>query len=705
MEIITGKSIQKLISERKPTCDKINEVKDILLFKIIFDKAQGKDQEERFNSAIKQLEGMRQSFEEKKQTFEDICKENENIFGEIKDILSKKEESESDEKIKQITNYLNLNDKDEKNLTIIFKSKKYEMEVKSIIYFFKIFQVENLDLPGNIELSTMKLTQLKETLKELKEKEIYDYKSNSKYYKIFTSIYEKEEALDFLIKKTNSNIDYLKDRLDPTNKRMTLKNIEDTIECLNEFKILVNLNGSQMLDHIKRLDDDDKINKFISYSKNYASIIELDRNEDNFSLNTFKDVDKIIKNAYFIFEEDSEDFYYKENGENKSISMKDLIHIKNQINIQPKKGEDKDERKKDKDKDSFEIKREKLLFFKNIISNLEVIYGKIEILMKKGCCLPISIIIEIKYPKIDYKLNKKPTNFDNIRNFLFEAKNDYEKQLNSIYKKEKYLRFLYGKLFRKIIMYFDGDCEIKELIRYILNMIKSEEDIKDGEINGGGTPEDYVKKYEEYNKKSFENISTFIVSLFMNNKLSLKSHYEKMLIKEKDKYKGFYLKKCDNRLMEEIILNLFLEKLGELPIAQNVLICSKETSIEELQSFLYRAILCEHNTLFVIEVTKFFSVFQLNKMFTYIDKLLSYKVEKTKEENSDKYFEKTKTEDYLSSCLYFIYDNSLELKELEKYSKHKNEKDLSKVRKYFINNKDKEQDDSVNSSTNSSLTL
>lgn len=39
--------------------------------------------------------------------------------------------------------------------------------------------------------------------------------------------------------KIDSNIDNLKDRIDPTNRRITIKNIEDTIECLNQFlKIL-----------------------------------------------------------------------------------------------------------------------------------------------------------------------------------------------------------------------------------------------------------------------------------------------------------------------------------------------------------------------------------------------------------------------------------------------------------------------------------
>ena len=62
--------------------------------------------------------------------------------------------------------------------------------------------------------------------------------------------------------------------------------------------------------------------------------------------------------------------------------------------------------------------------------------------------------------------------------------------------------------------------------------------------------------------------------------------------------------------MEKEIIKLFWDKLKEIPIAQNVLITSKETSSEEIQSFLHRAILCNYNTLFVVEINESFSEHQ-----------------------------------------------------------------------------------------------
>ena len=143
-----------------------------------------------------------------------------------------------------------------------------------------------------------------------------------------------------------------------------------------------------------------------------------------------------------------------------------------------------------------------------------------------------------------------------------------------------------------------------------------------------------------------------------------------MLIKTEQKYKGIYIHKCENESMEEYIFYLFQEKLDKLPIAQNILVCNNETSIEEIQSFLYRAILCEYNTLFIIELFESFSCFQYNEMYRYIDELLSYKLDKNRNENKVK---KNINKSDLDSCIFFVYKNS----ENESYFK-------SKIEKYTI---------------------
>jgi len=83
----------------------------------------------------------------------------------------------------------------------------------------------------------------------------------------------------------------------------------------------------------------------------------------------------------------------------------------------------------------------------------------------------------------------------------------------------------------------------------------------------------------------------------------LEKIYNKTLIKktiklENEEHKGFYLYSCTKLEKEMIQLYIFLT--GNLPIPQNILLCNQKTSNEEVTAFLYRAILCEFNSCFII---------------------------------------------------------------------------------------------------------
>jgi len=666
------------LKELKKVCEEINKVKDLLLFKIIYDEAYGNDQNKRFNEGINKLNKIQSLLDKDnfniKEMYED--KDNQKIFDKIKNIVSKNE-SNADLLIDQMIDYYldkiegttdakeikeekRKKMKEEKkelidDLIIIFKSKKYEIDLKSINFFFENFNPNDKTwiekLPKEYEsLSKMDLEELKNNLKVLKNNKIYDYTQKSNYFKLFTSLYEKKEAIDFLLSKTDISIKYLYDRIEPSNRTLNIKNIEDCEKCINIFKTFKEYkNNFDLFEYIKQEfnKDNEKISIFESYSKNYASIIELDRN-DGLSFKLFENVNNIIKNACFIFKQDNEDFCY-DNNKNKT-NMKELINLKNKIHIKFQK---------EKEEDIVQIKCQKLIFFKENISNLEKIYDDMKVLQTKGSSLPILIIIKIEYPNITYSLNKMETNFEDIKDFLFRAKTAHIAQMDLLYKENKYLRFLYGKQFRRIIKHLDGEASIFEIMRYILNKANNKENIIEGEVSNPKIADDYVEQYKKYNYKSFQNISNYITSLFEKNETSLQKHYENMLIKNKNKYKGFYLHKCENgELIEDFILNIFLDKIGHLPLAQNVLIFSEETSPEEIQAFFYRSILCDYNTLFVVELNNSFSDFQQNIMYSYIDSILSYK-NKIYNESEKQNIDKNKTNIYLKSCIVFVYDKNI----------------------------------------------
>jgi len=349
------KSIDELL-KLESKCETINKVKDFLLFKEIFKISQGKDQGEIFEEAIKKLNDLKKSFEENSSNIEAIFNNPnfKNIFKSIKEELGKKDESKSDLFIAQMIDYFVIEEETKKEeLKIIIKSKKYEMVIKSIRDFFINIGKRLETLPDNIDLSQMDLIDLKRILNDLKSDKIYNYEDNSPFYLVYTSFYNKKEAIDFLIKKADGDINkfekLLKGKLDPTNRSITVNDIDDTIDCIKHFNAFKNLSNSQIITYIKQLYDEKDKNRttikiFESFSKKFESIIELERKNEK---DIFEDVYQIIQDASLICKLDSEDFLYKKdilkNGEtikaNVKINIEELIKLKNKINIQSKNKE------------------------------------------------------------------------------------------------------------------------------------------------------------------------------------------------------------------------------------------------------------------------------------------------------------------------------------------------------------------------------
>ena len=358
-----------------PLCEEIKKVKDFLLFKKIFENEQGKNQPEPFNDAIDKLEELKYILYKNTSNIEIIFYEPrfKNIFKDIKEEfgkignLVKKDESKSDLFIDQMIDYFNIKDKIViKDLKIIIKSKKYEMILKSIKYFFDNLSNKKLTLPRNINLSEMSLKDLKRILQELKHQEIFDFESNSPYYKIFTSLYDKKEAIEFLLSKMNTDVTDLRykliNKLEPNNRILSINDIDDTIECLIHFKSIINLNTSQIINYFKSCDEE-MIAKFKKYSKKYNLIIELDRKDE---IDPFDLVYNIIQDTSLIFNLDNEDFVYYTNGDIKSIkNIEKLIELKNKIKIEPKNNTKETEYNdyKKEEKDLCKIKCDKLIFF------------------------------------------------------------------------------------------------------------------------------------------------------------------------------------------------------------------------------------------------------------------------------------------------------------------------------------------------------
>ena len=107
----------------------------------------------------------------------------------------------------------------------------------------------------------------------------------------------------------------LKKNLDPTNRSISIKDINDTIECLTHFKMFINKDTKDIINYLKLLTPK-QIKNFESFSKKYGSIIELDSKTGK---DKFEEVYEIINDASLLFNLDNENFIYTINGETKII--------------------------------------------------------------------------------------------------------------------------------------------------------------------------------------------------------------------------------------------------------------------------------------------------------------------------------------------------------------------------------------------------
>ena len=431
------------------------------------------------------------------------------------------------------------------------------------------------------------------------------------------------------------------------------------------------------------MNDDNSFQYFKKYSENFGSVIDFNQNFE-FSLTIYRKVDDIIREAYFSFHKNKDEFKYKinENNDNnnseifENISIEEIRELENKIQIKNLICKSS----KDDKLNKYYEKYNKLKFFKDLSYNIEEIYDLMNFLRKKGSTLPIIINIEVKYekdPNIKYYFDEytknKDLKFKDIQKFLLDIKMNLTKQLDKCYKQRSTIRFIYGKQIDNILSHIQGDKSIDSFIRYILNLTDFETDIKEGEKIFGRNTEDCINEFNRYISDSFDIIQNYIFSLFRKNNLSIEQHYRDILIKQKNNniLKGIYKYESKSISTEEDILHIFLDKIGKMPIAQNILTINNETLYEEMESFFHRAILCLYNTLFVVKINDSSSDYQKRYMNIFIDKILTYKNKKYNEnsKNKGKEAKKSDTSLYMDSCLVFVYNNHYDsfLNELKKF--------------------------------------
>jgi hypothetical protein len=205
---------------RKNEADEIDKVINLNLFNIIYRHTKGEDQKIHFENALNKLNNINDILKSKD-------KENKGIIDEIK-----QNNSLIDEEIKKYF----AQQKENNELSLLVHFDSYERDIKSIFYFFDNFHNdENWNKILCPKYKDLSKENIEEYLKELKDKKIYDYeserKSKSYYIQFFNYLYQKQQAIDFL-NQDHDNLNLLYEKLDPSKGMLGVKDIDDTISCV-----------------------------------------------------------------------------------------------------------------------------------------------------------------------------------------------------------------------------------------------------------------------------------------------------------------------------------------------------------------------------------------------------------------------------------------------------------------------------------------
>ena len=564
------------------------------------------------------------------------------IKGKNKEEITK----EIDRLIKIFGNNLGEKEKSERSGDWMTLSRKED--IKNIAIAISNF-IKNLGVkPGNLSTIIQEIitnlersddsATIENSINELKKQEI-DLVNEKlpDYINILLKLNEKPESIDFLIKANMEKCQHLRLLVgEMENEFLNANDIEDFEKCVKcvDFKMKLgdensfkDMSDSEIIKLFKsRIEDIQKegiVVRFTNYVRNYELIknIFLDKSQTS-----KKKIELICKNSEFRIKNEGiffEGIYFDEDTK-KKIKMDSLLELRDRalltknvkkVNVDDKENEAKDKDKKDK------ILEDHYRKFVERVGEIDNIYDLVEDIKMSGYPEKIEIHINIDNHDPKFKgagLETKSFNDLNLKliSILRELK---ETQING-YKERPLIRFIYGRQFNLIINALKGKekekAKISPFLRFVTNNLIKNEKIKF----------DYSSENDIY-LDTINNCEKYLQEILKKNDLDLEKIYKQSFIKVGE-YKGVYIYHCVQ--LEKSVFQIFKYLTNNTPIAQNILLCNRETSLEELTAFLYRAILCQYNSCFIIGGVDLLESEKSSKLIELINKLYVEDYEKMK---------------------------------------------------------------------------
>ena len=658
--------IEQIKKEYYEEAKERNKIKDSFLFKSIYEK-----EKKNFENETKILIASQKKFKEMKEIL-NMNLSNEKLLKFCIEEFKNKIRDEIYKEISRLTNIFKMDNIQIEELTNKYVLLSYKENIINIVKAMKVFIKQigaketeystNLNTiifycenNNDIEIINFFLDLLHKMGINLKDR-------NNKFPNILTALEKIPESIDFLLSKKVEDCGILHGIVNDGNgdSFLTSADIIHFEKCVSFMKNLGNIEELKKMsdyeliiktkDIYNKLEDKNSDLYFINFVDNYQRIKELLNQEFNKSEALRQKIENICNNALFKLSNKEKNYVigsYTIEGENE-IKDNKIKRIRKKIkneNIDFKNLEDLNIKIQMTKKLSTDSK-EKLNIFQNFIdlyNNIVIIQSLLKDIDVRGYPKEIKIYIKIINKEKQYEFyiedsekNNKNEDINKINNNIINKDKDKDKNIINIkdifsklknirenlkksqkegYKKNEYIRYIFGRQFSILYDHLKKK-EINE--NFISHFLKY---ITNNQITN------ILKEYKWKNNEEDEfqdiiyNINEYIKQNLELNNINLEKIYSKTKIISEE-YKGFYLYSCAEK-DEKKLYQLYKIITGYSPVSQNILFCNNDTSKEEIESFLYRSILCKYNSCFMICGIELIEFSQKNYLIELLNEIIT----------------------------------------------------------------------------------
>ena len=497
------------------------------------------------------------------------------------------------------------------------------------IKYFEELKMKSDELAKNIPSNKIKkiIIFLNEKFKEI----TFDNNDNNYKDKIlvfFNTFNKNKEAFLFFKEKKLKNIENLKEfLLDSDEKELSLFDIDEffkVIRFLNED--ISQLKSSFELIHtfISGILNKDKFECYLYSFNKYNKIKNLFDKFLKGEGGVFTKIKDIMNSSNFFIIQSVQKNIYQISGEYKKINTIN----QEQTNVKIDNNELEEIYQKvfiSINKSGEELFIINFIEFYKVIKELYYIINKIY--LNYGYPEPILIKSKITNGEIEYSYNSTKYSSKELISIIKGIKKNCKFIYNSFLAKSNEIKLFYGSQ-----LFLINNCinsnrfkEIKDLIRCSTNGLIDDFDdifIPDKSENIYERMMKNIIKYVQeqllFNKRKIEDIYLINeISIYKTSKDENDTKISKDYL-----YKGFYFYGYEAK--EYDAWRLFIKMTGNQPTNTNLLYCNIDTTIEEINIFILRAIFCQVNSLFMIVIPKNLNI----NHKSYIIKMLKKKAKK-----------------------------------------------------------------------------